>query len=101
MFDAEVAYTVRDALTFVLGAQNLFDEYPEENPGARGRRRQSLQPVHAVRIQRRVLVRQVHLQLRVGRRVRLRGYVPRSLTDRHVTQPSSFSYSLMSTRIGS
>jgi iron complex outermembrane receptor protein len=33
IFDAEVAYTVRDALTFVLGAQNLFDEYPEENPG--------------------------------------------------------------------
>jgi iron complex outermembrane receptor protein len=35
VFDAEVAYTVRDALTFVLGAQNIFDEYPEENPGAR------------------------------------------------------------------
>jgi iron complex outermembrane recepter protein len=35
VFDAEIAYTVRDALTFVLGAQNLFDEYPEENPGAR------------------------------------------------------------------
>jgi iron complex outermembrane recepter protein len=35
VFDAEVAYTVRDALTFVLGAQNLLDEYPEENPGAR------------------------------------------------------------------
>jgi iron complex outermembrane recepter protein len=33
LFDAEVAYTVRDALTFVVGAQNLFDEYPEVNPG--------------------------------------------------------------------
>lgn len=33
LFDAEVAYTVRESLTFVLGAQNLFDEYPEENPG--------------------------------------------------------------------
>ncbi len=33
--DVEVAYTVRDALTFVLGAQNVFDEFPEENPGAR------------------------------------------------------------------
>jgi iron complex outermembrane receptor protein len=35
VFDAEVAYTMRDALTFVLGAQNIFDEFPEENPGAR------------------------------------------------------------------
>ncbi len=34
IFDAEIAYTVKDAMTFVLGAQNLFDEYPEENPGA-------------------------------------------------------------------
>jgi iron complex outermembrane recepter protein len=33
LIDAEVAYSVRDALTFVLGAQNLFDEYPDENPG--------------------------------------------------------------------
>ncbi len=32
--DAEVAYTVKDALTFVLGAQNVFEEYPDENPGA-------------------------------------------------------------------
>jgi iron complex outermembrane recepter protein len=31
--DAEVAYTVKDSLTFILGAQNVFDEYPEENPG--------------------------------------------------------------------
>jgi iron complex outermembrane recepter protein len=35
VFDTEVAYTVRDALTFVLGVQNVFDEFPEENPGAR------------------------------------------------------------------
>lgn len=33
IFDAEVAYNVKGGLTFVLGAQNLFDEYPEENPG--------------------------------------------------------------------
>jgi iron complex outermembrane receptor protein len=33
LVDAEVAYTVADALTFIIGAQNLFDEYPEENPG--------------------------------------------------------------------
>jgi iron complex outermembrane recepter protein len=32
--DAEVAYTYADALTFVVGAQNLLDEYPDENPGA-------------------------------------------------------------------
>jgi iron complex outermembrane receptor protein len=31
--DAEVAYNVRGGLTFILGAQNLFDEYPDENPG--------------------------------------------------------------------
>ena len=67
IFDAEIAYTVRDAMTFVLGAQNLFDEYPEENPGARCRRGQSLQPVHAVRIQRRPVVRKVRLQLQLRR----------------------------------
>lgn len=33
IFDAEVAYNVKDSLTFIVGAQNLFDEYPEENPG--------------------------------------------------------------------
>jgi iron complex outermembrane receptor protein len=32
--DAEVAYTFNDNMTFTLGAQNLFDEYPDENPGA-------------------------------------------------------------------
>jgi iron complex outermembrane recepter protein len=34
IFDAEVAYTVRDSLSLIVGAQNLFDEYPEENPNA-------------------------------------------------------------------
>jgi iron complex outermembrane receptor protein len=33
IFDAEVAYNVKAGLTFILGAQNLFDEYPDENPG--------------------------------------------------------------------
>lgn len=33
IFDAEVAYNVKGGLTFILGAQNLFDEYPDENPG--------------------------------------------------------------------
>jgi iron complex outermembrane recepter protein len=33
LFDAEIAYTVSGGLTFVLGAQNLFDKYPDENPG--------------------------------------------------------------------
>ncbi len=33
VFDAEVAYNVRSGLTFIVGAQNLFDEYPDENPG--------------------------------------------------------------------
>lgn len=32
--DAELAYTYNDALTFVLGAQNVFDQYPDENPNA-------------------------------------------------------------------
>ncbi len=32
--DAEVAYTFSEAVTVVLGAQNLFDEYPTENPWA-------------------------------------------------------------------
>ena len=34
IFDAEVAYTVWDSLSLIVGAQNLFDEYPEENPNA-------------------------------------------------------------------
>ncbi len=34
VFDAEIAYTVKEALTLIVGAQNVFDEYPDENPGA-------------------------------------------------------------------
>jgi iron complex outermembrane receptor protein len=30
--DAEVAYTFSESVTVVAGAQNLFDEYPTENP---------------------------------------------------------------------
>lgn len=32
--DAEVAYTLNDKYTVTVGAQNLFDEFPDENPGA-------------------------------------------------------------------
>ena len=32
--DVEVAYTAKYAFTFILGAQNVFDEFPDENPGA-------------------------------------------------------------------
>ena len=35
IFDVELAYTMRDAMTFVIGAQNVFDDYPQENPDAR------------------------------------------------------------------
>ena len=35
-FDTEVAYTFNDTVTFVVGAQNLFDNYPTENPYAQG-----------------------------------------------------------------
>ena len=34
LFDAEVAYTPNSSMTFALGAQNMFDKYPQENPGA-------------------------------------------------------------------
>ena len=34
LFDAEVAYTFNERVTFVAGAQNLFDNYPTENPHA-------------------------------------------------------------------
>ena len=34
LVDLEAAYTFRDNWTFVLGAQNAFDETPDENPGA-------------------------------------------------------------------
>ncbi len=32
--DAEVAYTFNEAVSVILGAQNLFDEYPTKNPWA-------------------------------------------------------------------
>ncbi len=32
LFDAEVAYDVTDKLSLLLGLQNAFDEYPDENP---------------------------------------------------------------------
>ncbi|MEL7450590.1 MAG: TonB-dependent receptor [Pseudomonadota bacterium] len=34
LFDAEVGYSIADHSTIVLGAQNIFDTYPEANPGA-------------------------------------------------------------------
>ena len=34
LVDLEAAYTYNDNLTIVLGAQNAFDEVPDENPGA-------------------------------------------------------------------
>ncbi|MEM7740437.1 MAG: TonB-dependent receptor [Pseudomonadota bacterium] len=33
-FDIEVAYTAFDGLEFAVGANNVFDNYPEENPDA-------------------------------------------------------------------
>ena len=36
LFDAEVGYSIADHSTLVLGAQNIFDTYPEANPGAAG-----------------------------------------------------------------
>ena len=35
LFDLEFAYDITDAATFVLGGQNIFDTFPEENAGAR------------------------------------------------------------------
>ena len=32
LVDAEIALQVTDSLSLLVGAQNLFDEYPEENP---------------------------------------------------------------------
>ena len=32
VFDAEVAWDIREDVTVLVGAQNLFDEYPSENP---------------------------------------------------------------------
>ncbi len=36
LVDVEAAFDFSDSVTFVLGGQNVFDTYPEENPGARG-----------------------------------------------------------------
>ncbi|MGI9236231.1 MAG: TonB-dependent receptor plug domain-containing protein [Woeseiaceae bacterium] len=36
LVDLEAAYSFSDALTITLGAQNAFDETPDENPGAAG-----------------------------------------------------------------
>jgi len=36
LVDLEAAYSFSDSLTVVLGAQNAFDETPDENPGAAG-----------------------------------------------------------------
>ncbi len=36
LVDLEAAYSWSDSLTVVLGAQNAFDETPDENPGAAG-----------------------------------------------------------------
>ena len=35
LVDAEAAYSFNTDLTLTIGAQNLFDTYPDENPGAR------------------------------------------------------------------
>jgi len=34
LVDLEAAYAFTDALSVVVGAQNAFDEVPDENPGA-------------------------------------------------------------------
>jgi iron complex outermembrane recepter protein len=34
ILDLEVAYSVNDAMTFVVGAENVLDQYPDENPFA-------------------------------------------------------------------
>ena len=39
MVDAEIAYTLRDRYTLIMGADNVFDEYPDEDldyPGFAG-----------------------------------------------------------------
>ncbi|MEL7538907.1 MAG: TonB-dependent receptor [Pseudomonadota bacterium] len=36
LVDLEGAYRFNDSLSVVLGAQNVFDQFPQENPGARG-----------------------------------------------------------------
>ncbi len=36
LLDVEAAYNLNDNMTIVVGANNLLDEYPDENPGAAG-----------------------------------------------------------------
>ena len=36
LIDAELAYAVTDAIELVVGANNLFDNFPDENPGQGG-----------------------------------------------------------------
>ncbi len=36
LVDLEGAYQINENMSVVLGAQNIFDQFPEENPGARG-----------------------------------------------------------------
>ena len=36
IFDAEVSYTLNNRYTFVVGAQNLFDEFPQTDPNGPG-----------------------------------------------------------------
>ncbi|MEM9291071.1 MAG: TonB-dependent receptor [Acidobacteriota bacterium] len=35
LVDLEIGYDLTEDLTFILGAQNAFDTFPDENPGAR------------------------------------------------------------------
>ena len=35
LVDLEAAYKLNDLITFIVGGQNIFDTFPEENPGAR------------------------------------------------------------------
>jgi iron complex outermembrane receptor protein len=35
LVDVEAAYEVSDGVTFIVGGQNIFDTFPDENPGAR------------------------------------------------------------------
>ena len=34
LIDAQVTYYLDENLEFTLGVDNLFDDYPDENPGA-------------------------------------------------------------------
>ena len=35
LVDLEMAYDLLEDLTIIVGGQNVFDQFPEENPGAR------------------------------------------------------------------